>query len=275
MSLLFSYPGTIQYTFSNLSLDQNSTSQLSTSRFIPDIFRYFPPEITGQTNPFTGQIVGTCENRTYLEALYCDNPYAPLIIYPFRQTLVDRVISLVPLRYIDDALYLNQNNLLEKLVQLVRVSEQNNQVFTGGSAVSCANFYITWDATYDWNPVSNVPIPASAITLTFYELVGAYQTCFVNYTVDNMYSDYMTYKNTTNNLLNNPLGYILQRTIFIYNQILTYCEQGLAGKTAYLPQEYIDYWNVPSRQRLFVEKYRPDYYYGNIYVAGGNLNRTV
>lgn len=275
MALLFSYPGTIQYTLSNLSLDQNTTSQLSTSRFIPDIFRWFPTEITGQTNPFTGQVVGTCMNQNYLDALYCDNPYPPLIIYPFRQTLVDRVISLVPLSAIDDVLYLNRDNLLEKLVQLVRVSEQNNQVYTSGSSVSCVNFHITWDGTYDWNPSSNEPIPVSSITLTFYDLVGTYQTCFVNYTVDNMYNDYNNYKNTTNNLLNNPLGYILQRTIFIYNQILTYCEQGLAGKTAYLPPEYVEYWNIPSRQRLFVDKYSPNYYYGNVYIPSGNLNQNV
>ena len=275
MTTIFSFPGTIQKTLANLTIDGSLISSVSTSRFIPDIFRYFPPEITGQTNPFSGEVLPTCENISYVEALYCDNPYPPFIIYPYRQTLVDRIISLIPLSEVDDIIYLNQFGLLEKLVQFIRVGEQDNEVFTGGNNVSCDLFYITWDATYDWNTVLNEPILASSLVLNFYDLVGFYQTSFVNYTAENMETDYQLYKNTTNNLLNNPMGYLLQRTIFIYNQILTFCQQGLAGKSAFLPPQYISYWSVPARQRLFVEKYSPDYYYGNVFIQSLPLDQSV
>jgi len=268
MSLtIFSFPGTIQKTLANLSIDGNLINKLNTNRYIPNVFRYFPPEITGQTNPFTGQFLDTCENTSYLDALYCDNPYKPLIIYPFRQTLVDRVISLVPLEEIDRVLYTNEGELLEEIMDFVRTCGENNQTYTSGNAVSCDLYRVPWEATYNWNATTNEPVSANSLVLSFYDLVGFYQTSFVNYTIQNMATDYSQYRFTTNNLLNNPMGYILQRASFIFSQILNFCEQGLVGKTALLPQQYQKFWNNPLTQKQFVEKYNPTYYYGNQFVS--------
>lgn len=251
----FLFPATIPDTLLYLSINNSPLTQINLNRFIPNIFRYFPTEISYQNL--------SCEPNTYEEALQCNVPYfTGEELLPFGQTLFDGIIYLIPFMEIDRILYLNEKQLLEQLIQFARLTEHQNDIYENGTAISCETYSIPWEATYD-SQEGNKNISAKDVPLDFFNQVVSYQICFISYTPAQMESDLLKYKTTTQNLLNDPFGYIMQRTVYIFQQILLFCQQGLSQRQGYLPAEYVKYWSDPIRQRNFVSFYDPSFYYGN------------
>ena len=235
---------TIQTSVASLLIDNYYARDLITKYYVPNIFRYYN---TSQYSSFLDEV----QNDFYA----ADN--------------MDKTLFyLFPPSQIDNDLYFNTNDILYQLTDFIKSIQNANQIYSSNVISSCSRYNVPWEATYFVYNYNHVK-PYSILTvqdfpLSFYDQCLYYQEAFSLYSSSDMLVEYESF-NPLNDYFNprSFIGYILQRAVYVQEQVLNFCQQYITQKQGYLPAQYISFWSVPEKAKEFVDYYSPEFYYGN------------